>query len=162
MTELDSMGYGQVAIARLLGVSQPQVCYDLKVVRERYRQTQLETVKASVNQKLEQLRLVRREAFEAWDRSQQKGRPDSAFMDVIMKALRDECDLLGLWPDMEVKGTVGGNGGISWQPMNVPDNGMQPSPVAEDVPDPEVPEQRQQEGPRSMTVGQTAEDVQAA
>jgi hypothetical protein len=52
VAELDRDGFGQVAIARMLGVSQPQICYDLKQVRKRYRKTQVSNVEAAIHQKV--------------------------------------------------------------------------------------------------------------
>ena len=103
VADLDRMGYGQVAMARMLGVSQPQVCYDLKAVRSRYRETQLAKVEEAVNEKLAQLRDVRCEAWEAWERSKEEGKlPDSGFLAIVLKALQAERDLLGLDAPKEV------------------------------------------------------------
>jgi hypothetical protein len=101
VAELDRDGFGQVAIARMLGVSQPQICYDLKQVRKRYRETQLATVKAAVNEKLDQLRQVRCEAWAAWDTSGEKGRPNPTLLTIVLKALHAESELLGLYPSQE-------------------------------------------------------------
>jgi predicted transcriptional regulator len=114
VAELDLNGYGQVAIARLLGVSQPQVSYDLKVVRKRYRETQLATVKAAVNRKIDQLADVRSEAWEAWDESRKKGKADVECMAIILKALKMECELLGLYPPKEVKKAPTVAASINW------------------------------------------------
>jgi transcriptional regulator with XRE-family HTH domain len=66
---LDRRGYSQRQIAERLGVAPSQVCYDLKLLRKRYQDTQLAERSAAVAEKLEQYREVRREAWEAWDRS---------------------------------------------------------------------------------------------
>jgi hypothetical protein len=66
---LDRRGYSQREIASRVGVAPSQVCYDLKLLRKRYQDTQLAERSAAVAEKLEQYREVRREAWEAWDRS---------------------------------------------------------------------------------------------
>ena len=66
---LDRRGYSQREIAARIGVAPSQVCYDLKLLRQRYREAQLAERSAAVAEKLEQYRDIRREAWEAWERS---------------------------------------------------------------------------------------------
>jgi predicted transcriptional regulator len=66
---LDRRGYSQREIASRIGVAPSQVCYDLKLLRKRYRDAQLSERSAAVAEKLAQYRDIRREAWEAWERS---------------------------------------------------------------------------------------------
>jgi predicted transcriptional regulator len=68
---LDRRGYSQRQIARVLGVDHSQVCYDLKVIRRRYQDTQLGERAALVAEKVEQYRELRAEAWAAWERSKE-------------------------------------------------------------------------------------------
>jgi len=67
----DRRGYSVRAIAAKMGVSHVQVVYDLKIVKQRYRDTVLEERAALVAQKIEQLREVRQEAWNAWEASKE-------------------------------------------------------------------------------------------
>jgi hypothetical protein len=58
-------------------VTQQQVAYDLKKIRERFVAVQILERGAAVAEKLEQLRDIRWEAWQAWERSKNdKGRVD--------------------------------------------------------------------------------------
>lgn len=69
VAELDGRGWTQRQIAKELGVSAPMVCYDLKQVRRRYAASTLESRAALVNEKLAELRQIKAEAWDAWERS---------------------------------------------------------------------------------------------
>ena len=74
LTEVAAMhrrGMTQTDIAKAVGVTQPQIAYDLREVRTRYQATQLDDHGALVAEKLEQYRDVRREAWLAWERSKE-------------------------------------------------------------------------------------------
>ena len=66
---LDKRGWNQYDIARRLGVSQGQVSYDLKIVRKRYREVQLQEIGDKVALAVMQYQEIMREAWEAWERS---------------------------------------------------------------------------------------------
>jgi hypothetical protein len=71
VARLDRAGCNQFEIARRLGVSQPTACHLLKKVRERYRESIPVEYAAKVGEVRALLRDVRREAWEAWERSKQ-------------------------------------------------------------------------------------------
>src|SRR5262245_27140041 len=71
VARLHRQGMTQVEIAKALGVSQPQIAYDLRVLRIRYQTTQIEDHGELVAEKLAQYRDIRREAWEAWERNKQ-------------------------------------------------------------------------------------------
>jgi hypothetical protein len=68
---LHEQGLTQVKIAKAVGVSQPQVAYDLRIIQTRYRATQVDKVDGRVAKIREQYREVRREAWLAWERSKE-------------------------------------------------------------------------------------------
>lgn len=68
---LDHRGYSQEQIGARLGMSKPTVNWHLKKIRARYRETQVEETRASIYCKLLQYRELRREAWEAWERSKE-------------------------------------------------------------------------------------------
>jgi predicted transcriptional regulator len=74
MARMDRRGYSQYQIARHLGISQPQVCYDLKEIRKRYTEAISEEYRAKVEEKRQQLREVRVEAWRAWEKSKADAR----------------------------------------------------------------------------------------
>jgi predicted transcriptional regulator len=71
VAELDRKGWTQAQIAERLQVSQPQVSYDLKVIRKRYQQQQMGERAGLVNEKLAQLGDLQAELWEAWERSKE-------------------------------------------------------------------------------------------
>lgn len=71
---LDRRGWTQHQIAREVSVSQPMVCGYLKKIRERYKTQQLQHREEAIEEKLEQYREIRREAWAAWERSKEDAR----------------------------------------------------------------------------------------
>lgn len=71
VAKLDGRGYTQREIAERLKVSQPQISYDLKVLRERYGTNQQMSVTAKREQQRQRLLDVLHEAWESWERSKQ-------------------------------------------------------------------------------------------
>lgn len=120
--ELWRKGYNQYQIARMLNVSQAQVSKDLAEVRKRYLSSQMASAQETIAIQLEHYRDIRRELWEAWERSKAdsvettedegtSGRagvfqrsskttksrlPDSAYVNAILKTLQMEAQLLGL------------------------------------------------------------------
>jgi hypothetical protein len=68
---LHRRGMKQTEIAKAVGVSQPQIAYDLRIVQARYQATQLDDHGALVAEKLAQYRDIRCEAWAAYDRSKE-------------------------------------------------------------------------------------------
>jgi plasmid maintenance system antidote protein VapI len=68
---LHRRGMKQTEIAKAVGVSQPQIAYDLRIVQTRYQATQMKDRSALVAEKLAQYRDVGREAWLAYDRSKE-------------------------------------------------------------------------------------------
>lgn len=62
-------GETQAEIAASLNVSRQQVGYDLKIVRQQWRQSQIDSIDSMISQKLAELNLVKKEAWAAWEDS---------------------------------------------------------------------------------------------
>jgi predicted transcriptional regulator len=75
IARLDRRGYSQTQIARRLresgvaSLSQPMVTYYLRQIRDEYKDVVRAERQAMITEKLEQLREVRAEAWDAWERS---------------------------------------------------------------------------------------------
>jgi predicted transcriptional regulator len=141
VAELDRLGFSQREIAHRLGVSQPQVCYDLRKIRERYKEAAQVEITEKIQEKLAQYRGLRVELYEAWLRSMvafekvvtelnPKGNvlriirtirarlPSPEFMALILDTYQAERDLLGLDapPKAPVKGQMGVSLDVNWEP----------------------------------------------
>jgi predicted transcriptional regulator len=132
VARLDRRGYSTYDIARKLGVTQGQVSYDIKKIRDRYAKMATEHYAAKVAQKRVEYREVRKEAWEAWERSKEDARrrveetgtggsgstwektaettegrlPDNSYLKTIVDTLKAECDLEGLNKPLRIKGEV--------------------------------------------------------
>jgi predicted transcriptional regulator len=71
VAQMDRKGYTQERIAKEMGVCQAQICYDLKRLREKYAAQQHMEMQASIWEKVAQYRMIREEAWDAWERSKQ-------------------------------------------------------------------------------------------
>jgi hypothetical protein len=71
IAKLDRRGYTQCAIAEKLGLSPSQVSLDVKEMRRRYYGVQMAQTGEMIREKLAQYREVRKEAWEAYDRSKE-------------------------------------------------------------------------------------------
>ena len=71
VAELYVKGWTQAAIAERLGVTQPAISKYLKLIRERWRESQVRDFDEAVARELEKMDRVEREAWEAWERSKQ-------------------------------------------------------------------------------------------
>jgi len=71
VAELYIKGWLQTAIAAELGISQPTVCQDLQAVRKQWRESSIRDFDAARDLELQKLDRVEREAWAAWERSQQ-------------------------------------------------------------------------------------------
>jgi len=117
VADLFLQGWGQEAIGRELGISQPQVAGDLKKVSESWRQSAIRDFDAARDQELARLQRLEREAWSAWERSQQPSQTavvdgqvgaqrakrtvkhqhgDARFLDVVLRCIEARRQLLGL------------------------------------------------------------------
>jgi hypothetical protein len=119
VAELFLQSYTQVQIAEQLGVKQPTVSADLRAVREEWRRSSIRDFDQAVEVELKKLELLEREAWLAWERSQEpqestrvtndgsgKGKKaektvrrtpgDPRFLDQIHKCIAARRALLGL------------------------------------------------------------------
>ena len=71
VAELYVKGWFQTAIARELVISQPTVCQDLQAIRKQWRESAIRDFDAARELELQKLDRVEREAWAAWERSQQ-------------------------------------------------------------------------------------------
>ena len=71
VAELYVKGWFQTAIAEELGVSQTTVCHDLKAIRKQWRESSIRDFDAARERELCKLDLLEREAWAAWQRSQE-------------------------------------------------------------------------------------------
>jgi hypothetical protein len=78
ISELTLQGVKQSVIAERLGISQQQISYDLREVKKRWQAASTLSYDDYVAQELETLKLVQREGWEAWKRSQQPRKNSSA------------------------------------------------------------------------------------
>ena len=69
IAKYDRMGWSQTRIAAELGVSQPQVCQDLKVVYERYRDSAQNAKHVELDRAVRRLEDVIEAAYDGWARS---------------------------------------------------------------------------------------------
>ena len=71
VAELYLRSWTQTTIAQRLGVTQPTVCEDLKRIRQQWRDSAIRDFDAAREEELQKLDLLEREAWAAWERSQQ-------------------------------------------------------------------------------------------
>jgi hypothetical protein len=93
---LDREGYTVTAIAGIVGVSKQQVSYDLKRIRERHLKASIAERAAMVAEKLEELRDIRAQAWQAWEES--LGHMADELVKKVLDRIKDEierCSTLG-------------------------------------------------------------------
>jgi transposase-like protein len=140
MVKLLRRGWTKTAIAEKLGVHRTQVVHDWKQILEDLVETRDQEVNQLVVLKLEELGEVKREAWDAWERSKldrektvredwesdsgsgstkeiktREGQVGEArYLDTVLKCIAAERELLGLNPkkSMEITGTV-----INWDSL---------------------------------------------
>jgi hypothetical protein len=71
MYRMQLRGHTQQEIAEKFNIHQTQVCKDLKSVRDRVRQRTMDKVEGDRNEKLEELREMKRELWSQWERSKE-------------------------------------------------------------------------------------------
>lgn len=113
-------GKFQVHIAKELGVTQQQISYDLKIIRERWLESSLRDFDELKAQELAKIDDTEREFRAAWERSQKVRRTtsqknktgrdssvedglieqeqvgDPRFLDGVLKCIHMRCEILGL------------------------------------------------------------------
>lgn len=67
-------GWTQVEIAKELGLHQTQISYDYKIIKKRRAAQREEDEKELIDSKLEEYREVKREAWQAWERSKENSK----------------------------------------------------------------------------------------
>lgn len=131
VAKLNRRGYSQYAIADQVGVNQSTVSYYLKEIRQRYTQSIVNERKELVAEKLEQVREVITEAWEAWVRSKKDREKvteeetssngyiktktgasregqfgEVAYLNTVLRCIQAERELLGLDAPKTVTATV--------------------------------------------------------
>jgi len=117
VAELFLQGWNQDAIGRELSISQPQVAGDLKKVNESWRESAIRDFDEARNQELARIQRLEREAWAAWERSQQPSQSatvngeagsqtarrtvkhqhgDARFLDIVLRCIEARRQLLGL------------------------------------------------------------------
>lgn len=107
----------QTAIAELLGISQKTVCFDLKIIREHWRQSSIRNFDLARAEELEKLLHIEGEAYEAWEQSKKPAQSatvngemgtaqsrktiknrhgDPRMLDILLKASAARRTMLGL------------------------------------------------------------------
>lgn len=119
-------GIPQARIAKELGISQPQICADLKVIRSRWRESSIRDFDVAKSEELAKIDLVETQAWEAWeeskklkttttkktgttpkgdvdliDRKAEKQVGNPVFLNVVMSCITKRCQIMGL--DSELK-----------------------------------------------------------
>lgn len=150
---LDRMGLTQTEIAERLGISQPQVSYNLKQIRERYFDAMIEDRAVLIAEKREQLRDLYKEAFLAWEKSQKQKRKlttkegqrgeqlfqeeieevtdtpgDPQWIALLADLVKQEREMLGLDQPKQIQQT--GSMTINWGAMTGPSPKITPEVLA--------------------------------
>lgn len=71
-------GWTQEEIAARLGISQPQVSYDLRIVRQHWQANATNELGERVAEDIARLGMVEREYWEGWERSKKDGKEGNA------------------------------------------------------------------------------------
>jgi predicted transcriptional regulator len=84
-------GWSQSEIANYLEVSQPLISKELKAIKAKWHSEQLEQYEFYIAQELDRLRLIEKEAWEAWERSKQT--KEQTLSEKLRSASPDDLDL---------------------------------------------------------------------
>ncbi len=107
----DRMGWTQAEIAIETGVSQPQICNDLKKVRQQYIESMNEDRRILIAEKVAQLKDVRAEAWRAWEAAKAERRTTTReMMTVPVKAPEPPPHRRGQRPSQGPPDREGGKG----------------------------------------------------
>jgi predicted transcriptional regulator len=138
VAELYRRGLTRRYVAKQLNVSESQVAKYWKEIVAEYREDREDDIESAVFKKLEEYGEIKREAWEAWEKSKdpiekelyetvtsdfgvktlarryKEGRlPHSAYLEIIMSCIKEERVLLGLNPVKNVTGSMA-IGGVSF------------------------------------------------
>jgi hypothetical protein len=126
VAEMYLQGKSQSAIAKVFKVSQQQIAYDLKIIRQRWLESSIRDFDAAKSEELAKIDLIESEAWDAWLKSKQfketttteKGKApggdvdktsikkearegDPRFLGIVDNCIRRRCAILGI--DAELK-----------------------------------------------------------
>lgn len=101
IVQLLAQGLTQSQIAEQLGLSQPQICYDLRLIRERWRQQQDFDFQEMTAEQLAKIDLTERDYWQGWNmsRTDPSGRAlpgDPAYLSGVLTCIKQRCKLLGV------------------------------------------------------------------
>lgn len=98
MNKLALAGVPQAEIATRFGVSQPQVAYDLRVVRQRWKETASMNIEAARERELALLDRIEGEAWDGLGRAELRGDGGEVrFAAILLKTSEQRANLLGLF-----------------------------------------------------------------
>lgn len=110
MNRLALAGVPQTEIATRFGVSQPQVAYDLRVVRQRWKETANMNIEAARERELALLDKIEDEAWGGLARAELRGDGGEVrFAAILLKTSEQRANLLGLFENPP-KPTVAADG----------------------------------------------------
>lgn len=92
LSQLYLQGEPLAVIAKAMGVTPPQISYDLKKLKQRWR----ESSDWDMNEELRRLELVEAEAWRAWRASKQAGSPDRGYLETVRSSIATRAKLLGI------------------------------------------------------------------
>ena len=106
-------GQTQQAIAEVIGVSRPQIQYDLRIIRGQWREVTALNLDEHRAKELARLDVLEATYWQAWKRSLEPSGRDgtTAFLDGILRCVDRRCKLLGL--DAPVKADVAHHDGLA-------------------------------------------------
>jgi hypothetical protein len=124
ISQLYLSGSTQAEIASQLGVSQPQICYDLKDLRQTWLESSLVKVDEAKARELAKIDHLEREYWTAWDRSQkdrkiqttdadskttlrteeQSGEP--RFLEGVRWCVNKRCEIFGIDAPKKIEGLL--------------------------------------------------------
>lgn len=108
VARLYCQGRTQAEIGKELGITQQQVCYDLKDIQKQWLESSLVDIDTAKARELAKLDHVEREHWLAWARSQSEGPGDARFLDGVLKCVVKRCEILGLNAPTKISGPAGG------------------------------------------------------
>jgi len=84
----------QVELAERVGVNRSTISRDLKVLREEWQASARAEIQDTVAEVLDEVQNLKREYWEAWIRSQEKGKGDPRYLAGVQWCITKVCELL--------------------------------------------------------------------